>query len=83
MYEVTLYTRKNCPLCDKAKAAILACGLPVTLTEIDVDGDADLLFLYDEHVPVIFVGGKEAFRHFVRPDELADYLRTGTITANN
>ena len=76
MYEVTLYTRKNCPLCDKAKAAILASGVQVRLTEIDVDQDPDLLFLYDEHVPVIFVGGKEAFRHFVRPDEFADYVHT-------
>jgi glutaredoxin len=73
--EVTLYTRKNCPLCDKAKAAILASGVPVKLTEIDVDEDEDLRFLYDEHVPVIFIAGREAFRHFVRPDEFAEAIR--------
>ena len=74
MVDVTLYTRRNCPLCDKAKAAILASGVDLRLTEVDVDLDPDLLFLYDEHVPVIFVAGKEAFRHFVRPDELAEYV---------
>ena len=73
--EVTLYTRANCPLCEKAKAAILASGVAVRLTEVDVDGDALLHDLYDEHVPVIFVDGREAFRHFVREEEFAEYVR--------
>ena len=74
MVEVTLYTRTNCPLCDKAKAAIRASGVKLQLTEIDVDGDELLRDLYGEHVPVIFVNGREAFRHFVRPEELAAYV---------
>jgi glutaredoxin len=68
--EVTLYTRRNCSLCEKAKLAIRESGIPVALTEIDIDGDPLLHDLYTDHVPVVFVNGKEAFRYFVQPEEL-------------
>lgn len=71
---VTFYTRRNCSLCEKAKAAIRASGVPVALTEIDIDGDDLLRDLYNEHVPVIFVEGQEAFRHFVHAEEFAEYV---------
>ena len=71
---VTLYTRENCSLCEKAKGAIRASGVTVVLAEVDIDGDPLLHDLYDVHVPVIFVEGKEAFRHFVHPEEFAAYV---------
>ena len=74
--EVTLYTRAGCSLCDKAKAAILASGVAVTLTEVDIDSDALLHDLYDDQVPVIFINGREAFRYFVHPEEFVEYVRT-------
>lgn len=72
--QVTLYTRAQCPLCEKAKAAIGASGVAVRLVEIDIDADDLLHDLYTDHVPVIFVEGREAFRHFVRPEEFAEYV---------
>jgi glutaredoxin len=71
---VTLYTREQCSLCEKARAAIRASGVAVTLAEVDIDGDPLLHDLYDVHVPVIFVEGKEAFRHFVYPEEFREYV---------
>ena len=71
---VTLYTRENCSLCEKAKAAIRASGIAVVLAEVDIDGDPLLHDLYDVHVPVIFVEGKEAFRHFVHPEEFVAFV---------
>lgn len=71
---VTLYTRVNCSLCEKAKTAIRASGVQVNLTEIDIDRDDLLRDLYGEHVPVIFVDGVEAFRHFVHPEEFAAWV---------
>jgi 4a-hydroxytetrahydrobiopterin dehydratase len=69
MTEVTLYTRKDCHLCDDAKASIRAATslhrLPITLHEVDVDTDADLRARYSNDVPVIVVNGVEAFRHRV------------------
>ena len=59
--DVTLYTRQNCPLCEKAKAVLTSAG--ITPKEVDVDLDLDLLRRFNEDVPVIYIGGAEAFRH--------------------
>ena len=71
---VTLYTRADCPLCDKAKAAIVASKAAVTLTEVDIDADPILHGLYTNDVPVIHVEGQEAFRHRVDPAAFAEYV---------
>ena len=79
--EVTLYTRRNCSLCDKAKAAIRRsaeeAGVQVELREIDIDTDSDLREQFTNDVPVIHIGGEEAFRHHVDPERLASILRGG------
>lgn len=81
---VTFYTRANCSLCEKAKAAIRESGVAVRVTEIDINADAVLHDLYTDHVPVIFVNGKEAFRHFVHPEEFAAYVdRLYLLTTGN
>src|SRR5215212_6494108 len=74
MVTVTLYTRANCPLCEKAKAAIQASGAAVQLTEIDIDLDETLRARYTDDVPVIHVNGQEAFRHSVEPAAFAAYV---------
>ena len=58
---VTLYTRQNCPLCEKAKATLIEARIEPR--EVDVDRDLDLLRRFNEDVPVIYIGGEEAFRH--------------------
>lgn len=65
--EVTIYTRENCSLCEKAKAAIYASGVDVRITEVDIDRDEHLRGKFTNDVPVIFVDGREAFRHRVNP----------------
>jgi 4a-hydroxytetrahydrobiopterin dehydratase len=79
--QVTFYTRRDCPLCDKAKAAIRASGVDVELIEVDIDDDPDLQRQFTDDVPVIYVNGKEAFRHFVHPQAFASYARgvSGTL----
>jgi 4a-hydroxytetrahydrobiopterin dehydratase len=71
MLAVTLYTRANCPLCEKAKEAIRGSGVAMTLTEVDIDRDEALQARYTNDVPVVHIDGKEAFRHFVDPVEFA------------
>ena len=73
--EVTIYTRRDCSLCDKAKSAIRASGVDVRLREIDIDDDPALRRLYNDDVPVIEVDGITAFRHRVDPAEFRDYIR--------
>jgi glutaredoxin len=71
---VTLYTRRNCSLCDKAKAAIRASGAAIDLEEIDIDRDPALHARFTNDVPVVFVDGEEAFRHRVGAAEFAAYV---------
>jgi glutaredoxin len=72
---VTLYTRRNCSLCDKAKAAIRASDAAVELEEVDIDRDPALQARFTNDVPVVFVEGKEAFRHRVAAGEFAAYVK--------
>ncbi|MDQ3280985.1 MAG: 4a-hydroxytetrahydrobiopterin dehydratase [Acidobacteriota bacterium] len=75
--EITFYTRKNCPLCDKAREAIRASGADVQVTEVDIDADPELHERYTNDVPVVHVNGEEAFRHRVDPKQFASYIRAG------
>jgi 4a-hydroxytetrahydrobiopterin dehydratase len=81
--KVTLYTRANCSLCDKAKEAVRAgeklLGAPITLREVDVDGDPALRALFTNDVPVVYCGDQEAFRHRVDPAAFAELVRSGAV----
>lgn len=58
MLTVTLYTRKECHLCEQAKADLesLQAKHPHRLVEIDIDTDPALLKKYLVEVPVVEVG---------------------------
>lgn len=77
--DVTLYTRQDCPLCEKATGAMRAAmtlhRLPVTLHEIDVDLDPALQARFTNDVPVVYVNGREAFRHHVDVADFTNYIR--------
>jgi len=61
---VTLYTREGCHLCEEARARIRegGHGLAYRLDVVDVDSDPDLARRFGEEVPVVFVGGRKAFK---------------------
>ena len=58
MLNVTLYTRKDCKLCDEVKADLneLQSQYPHRLVEVDIDVDAVLVAKYGEVIPVVEVG---------------------------
>ena len=58
MLTVTLYTRKDCHLCEQAKADLqsLQAKHPHRLVEIDIDSDPALQKAYLVEIPVIEVG---------------------------
>jgi 4a-hydroxytetrahydrobiopterin dehydratase len=78
-HEVTFYTRRDCPLCDAAEAAVRAAEvlhhIPLTINLVDIDADPALQAKFTEDVPVIFVDGTEAFRHRVTADEFVNWIR--------
>jgi 4a-hydroxytetrahydrobiopterin dehydratase len=78
-HEVTFYTRRDCPLCDAAEAAVRAAmvlhKLALSITVVDIDEDPALRAKFNDDVPVVFVDGTEAFRHRVTADEFAASIR--------
>ena len=58
MLNVTLYTRKNCKLCDEVKAELsqLQAQYPHRLVEVDIDSDAALVENFGLEIPVVEVG---------------------------
>lgn len=82
MLNVTIYTRPNCSLCDKAKAEIQKSGVPARIVEVNIDENDALRHLYTNDIPVIFVNGREAFRHRVDVEALRRLSMTTSSLAN-
>jgi glutaredoxin len=65
----TVYTRAQCCCCHKAidllKDAQQRSGFAIE--EVDIDGDPNLVALYDTEVPVVALNGKVRFRGVVNP----------------
>ncbi|MBM4262807.1 MAG: glutaredoxin family protein [Deltaproteobacteria bacterium] len=74
---LTLYTRRDCCLCDEMKAAIrdAAAHCDFSLDEIDVDGSDDLRERYGDQVPVLLIDGYKAFKYRVTSKALTRRLQ--------
>ena len=70
--KVTLYTRRDCHLCDDAKRAIDAARAQAAFEyeELDIDSDPGLLRLYNEEVPVVAIDGVKAFKYRLSAQDL-------------
>ena len=73
-WDVTIYSRPGCHLCEEAKTQIapLLGEFGALLTEINIDEDAELRARYNYDVPVIFLGARKAAKHRV---DLAQFRR--------
>ena len=58
---VTVYTRSDCGLCEKAEAEVarICADVGAGWTTVDVDSDPELRAEYGDRVPVIEVDGRE------------------------
>jgi glutaredoxin len=67
MAVVTLYGRRECHLCDDARAALLRVAErhPFRLQEVDIERDHVLFKRYLERIPVVALDGEELFDFFV------------------
>ena len=63
--KLTLYSRRDCCLCDEMKTVIqqIAARTALELVEIDVDSDDELKAKYGSEVPVLFIDGRKAFKY--------------------
>jgi glutaredoxin len=75
---VTLYTRAGCCLCDGARQVLAAArgraDFDYEEFDIDIDGNPELLRLYNDEVPVIAINGVKAFKYRVDMNEFLKKL---------
>jgi thioredoxin reductase (NADPH) len=79
MTELTLYTRRECHLCDEMKSVVEAetRGEPVRTTVVDVDSREDLADRFGLEVPVLFVDGRKFAKHRLARGRLRARLSRG------
>lgn len=61
---VTVYSKRECHLCDEVKATLLAVRRdgPFDLDEVDIEAMPALRERYAERVPLVFIDGRLAFK---------------------
>jgi glutaredoxin len=77
--DVVMYTRQGCHLCEQAWEALIRAAqrYPLTLRQVDVDGEPSLVEQHGEHVPVVVIDGQVRFRGIVNAVLLERILRAG------
>ncbi|MCS6937099.1 MAG: glutaredoxin family protein [Candidatus Bipolaricaulota bacterium] len=77
MKTITLYTKPDCPLCEKAEAVLheLQREIPFRLEKIDITRDERLFELYRYEIPVIAINGQEVCRYCVDKESLRAVLK--------
>ena len=63
---VVVYHAAGCHLCERALAQVpLHDELGFELREVAIDGDEELEAAYRELIPVVEIGGRQAFTYYV------------------
>jgi glutaredoxin len=78
MTVVTVYSRRECHLCEQALTALRALQLDYDfeLKEVDIDGDDALQRAYFERIPVIALDGEELCEYFLQEDLVRERLES-------
>jgi hypothetical protein len=74
---LTLITRRDCPLCEEMEEVVrrVTESLPARVEVRNVDDDQDLRTAFGEHVPVLLVDGRKAFKYRLTAAQLERRLR--------
>jgi glutaredoxin len=77
MLNVTIYSKKDCHLCDIAKETLLKVQqeLPFSLNEIDIEKDKTAFEKYKYLIPVIEIDGEKAFNCKMDENEFKKILK--------
>ncbi len=77
MLNVTIYSKKDCHLCDIAKETLLKVQqeLPFSLNEIDIERDKTAFERYKYLIPVIEIDGEKVFNYRIDENELKKILK--------
>ena len=74
---VTLYSRRDCCLCDEMKAVIkaVAAKIAIDIDEVDVDSSPHLQEQFGSKVPILFIDGRKAFKYRLTATTLENALQ--------
>jgi glutaredoxin len=77
---ITFYTRKRCPLCEKAKKLIIELQEEwnFTLEEFDIDESDELTELYGIMIPVVHINGEEVSFGIINKIDISNRLQEKT-----
>ena len=77
MHRITLYSKLDCHLCDRAKEVLDRCRQQIAfeIEVVDISQKPELLARYGQDIPVILLDGQEIARHFVRERKLLELLK--------
>jgi len=77
MIEVLLYTKPGCCLCDEVKAQLgrLRQTHRFALREVNIVEDPAAYERFKEEIPVVFIGGKKAFKYHLDEEEFLRRLK--------
>ena len=67
MITIEILTKKDCSLCDKAKAVVekVLPDFPAKMVLTDIESDPELFDRYKDKIPVALINGKEIFTYKV------------------
>lgn len=68
---VTIFSKNDCPLCERAQEVLLEVqqDLGFQLQRVDIYSDSKLYELYKHDIPVIAIEGVEVARHRVSAEQ--------------
>jgi glutaredoxin len=77
MVTITIYSKKDCHLCDIAKETLIKIRkeFPFSLTEVDIEKDKEIFDKYKYLIPVIEIDGEKTFTYKVNEAELKNILK--------
>ena len=70
---LTIYSKPGCHLCDEMKElvrATIAKQPDISLEEIDISTDGELMERYGLEIPVLMIDGRKTAKYRVTPAEL-------------
>jgi glutaredoxin len=70
---LTIYSKPGCHLCDDMKSVVkvvIATHPALSLEDIDISTDPELLERYGLEIPVLLIDGKKIAKYRIREDDL-------------
>ena len=82
---LTIYSKPGCHLCDDMKSVVkgvIAVHPALSLEDIDISTDPELLERYGLEIPVLLIDGKKVAKYRIREEELTQAIASRESTVD-